>query len=89
MRHGLTKEQRANVMAALRFLRIRVGTWKIFAKTLGFEMSTMRNIDKGVNPASVNLAFQVSKLAGVPFDDVVAGRYPPAGACPYCGRGPG
>jgi hypothetical protein len=76
-------------MVALRFLRIRVGTWKMLVKALGFEMSTMRNIDKGVNPASVNLAFQVSKLASVPFDDVVAGRYPPAGACPHCGRGAG
>jgi DNA-binding XRE family transcriptional regulator len=75
-------------MVALRFLRIRVGTWKMLAKALGFEMSTMRNIEKGVNPASVNLAFQVSRLACVPFDDVVAGKHPPAGACPHCGRGP-
>jgi hypothetical protein len=50
-------------MVALRFLRIRVGTWKILAKALSFEMSTMKNIDKGINPASVNLAFQVSRLA--------------------------
>ena len=88
MRHGLSKEQRANVMTALRFLRIRVGTWKMLAKALGFELSTMKNIEKGVNPASVNLAFQVSRLACVPFDDVVAGRYPVDGMCPHCGRGP-
>ncbi len=88
MRRGLSKEQRANVMAALRFLRIRVGTWKMLAKALGFELSTMKNIDKGVNPASVNLAFQVSRLACVLFDDVVSGRYPLAGTCPHCGRGP-
>jgi DNA-binding XRE family transcriptional regulator len=75
-------------MAALHFLRIRVGTWKMLAKALGFELSTMKNIDKGVNPASVNLAFQVSRLACVPFDDVVSGRYPLDGACPHCGRGP-
>lgn len=57
-------------------------------KALGFELSTMKNIDKGVNPASVNLAFQVSRLACAPFDDVVSGRYPLAGTCPHCGRGP-
>ena len=88
MRHGLSKEQRVNVMVALRFLRIRVGTWKMLAKALGFELSTMKNVDKGVNPASVNLAFQVSRLAGVPFDDVVTGKYPVKGTCPHCGRGP-
>jgi DNA-binding XRE family transcriptional regulator len=75
-------------MVALRFLRIRVGTWKMLAKALGFELSTMKNVDKGVNPASVNLAFQVSRLAGVPFDDVVTGKYPVKGTCPHCGRGP-
>jgi hypothetical protein len=88
VRHGLTKEQRANVLASLRFLRIRAGRWKLLAKALGFEIITMKNVMKGINPASVNLAFQVSKLACVPFDDVVAGKYPVEGMCPHCGRGP-
>jgi hypothetical protein len=88
MRRGLTREQRANVLAALRFLHIRTGTWNLLAKALGFELATIKNVTKGVNPASVNMAFQVSRLACVSFDDVVAGKYPPAGTCPHCGRGP-
>jgi hypothetical protein len=48
----------------------------------------MRNVKKGTNLVSVNMAFRVSRLAAVPFDDVVAGRYPVRGTCSHCGRGP-
>jgi hypothetical protein len=60
----------------LRFLRIRVGTWKMLAKVLRFEASTMRNVNKGVNPVSINMAYRASRLAGVPFEDVVTGTVP-------------
>lgn len=85
---GLSPEQQANVMVAIRFLHIRVGTWELLAKALGFERSTMRNVQKGNNPVSVNMAFRVARMAAVPFDDVVAGRYPVKGMCPHCGRVP-
>lgn len=67
----LTAEEQAHTLAALRFLRIRVGTWKLLAKVLRFEASTMRNVNKGVNPVSINMAYRASRLACVPFDDVV------------------
>lgn len=84
----LTTEEQAHTLAALHFLRIRVGTWRLLAKALGFEMSTLKNVRKGVNRVSVNLAYRVAKMAGVAFDDVVAGRWPVRGTCPHCGRGP-
>jgi hypothetical protein len=82
----LTVEEQANTLAALRFLRIRVGTWKMLAKALRFEASTMRNVNKGVNPVSINMAYRASRLAGVLFDDVVSGRWPVMGTCPHCGH---
>jgi len=85
---GLSPEQQANVLEALRFLRIRVGTWKLLAKGLEFQGSTMKNVMKGINPVSVSMAFRVARMAAVPFDDVVTGRYPVKGTCPHCGRGP-
>ena len=84
----LKPAERANTMAALQFLRVRVGTWRLLAKALGFETSTLRNVRKGVNDVSVNMAYQVSRLAGAAFDDVVTGRWPAPGTCPHCGRGP-
>lgn len=78
MRRGLSDEEQANAMAALRFLRTRLGTWRLLAKALGFEPSTMRNAKKGLKRISVNMAFQVARLADVPFDDVVSGRVPGA-----------
>jgi hypothetical protein len=85
---GLSPEQQANVLAAIRFLRIRVGNWKLLAKTLEFQGSTMKNVMKGINPVSVNMAFRIAKLAQVPFDDVTSGKYPVKGTCPHCGQGP-
>ena len=43
-------EDQANTLAALRFMRIRVGTWKLLAKVLRFEASTMRNVNQGRQP---------------------------------------
>lgn len=85
---GLTEEEQENVRNAMRFLRVRTGNWGLLAKALGFTSWSMINTKKGTNAVSVNLAFQVSRLAGVPFDDVTAGRYPVKGTCPHCGRGP-
>jgi hypothetical protein len=84
----LTDAEQANVMAALRFLRTRTGTWKLLAVGLGVEPCTIRNIKKGLKGISVNIAYRVSRLAQVPFDDVTSGKYPVAGTCPHCGRGP-
>ena len=84
---GLSLQEQRNVMAALRFLRVRTGGWKPLAKALGFSASTMINVKKGVNHVSASMAFRVARLTAVGFDDLVAGKYPPEGACPHCGRG--
>jgi len=42
----------------------------------------------GREAIGAELALRVARLTGVPFDDVIAGKYPPPGMCPQCGRGP-
>jgi hypothetical protein len=84
----LRPDEQANVLAALYFLRVRIGSWRLLAKALGFEKTTMFNVKKGVNEVSINMAYRVSRLASVSFDDVTSGRYPVPGTCPHCGRGP-
>lgn len=83
----LTVEEQTHTLAALRYLRGRVGTWRVLAKALGFEPSSLRNVRKGLKIPSVAMAYRVSRLAGVPFDEVVAGKYPPVGACPHFDHG--
>jgi hypothetical protein len=76
----LTAKEVANVRAALRFLRARCGGVKPLAKALRFSAPTLR---VGASPT---LAFRVARLAGVSVDDVLAGKYPPAGVCAHCGH---
>jgi hypothetical protein len=84
----LTAEEQRHTLAALHFLRTRLGNWKLLAKALGFEHCTLLGVKKRRKRASVNMAYAVAKLAGVTFDDVTAGRYPVPGMCPHCGGGP-
>jgi hypothetical protein len=81
----LTKQEQANVRAALRFLHVRLGTWEMVAKALRFKRSTIMDSVSGA-VVSASLAFRTARLAGVPVDDVLAGRFPPAGTCPMCGH---
>jgi hypothetical protein len=84
----LTAEEQAHTLAALHFLRTRLGNWKMLAKALGFEHCTLLGVKKRRKRVSVNMAYRVSRLAGITFDDVTSGRYPVKGMCPHCGRGP-
>jgi len=82
----LTAEEQANTLAALRYLRGRVGTWDLLAKALGFSPASMRNVRKGLKNPSIAIAYRVARLAGVPFDNVTEGQYPVKGTCPHCGH---
>jgi hypothetical protein len=84
----LTEQEQVNALGALQFLRARIGTWKLLAASLGFDPVMLRKVKKRDRAVSINMAYCISRLAGVPFDDVVTGRYPAPGTCPHCGRGP-
>jgi hypothetical protein len=76
----LTAKEQSNVRAALTFLRARCGGTKMLTKALRLSQPTLWR------PASVLVAFRVARLAGVGVDDVLAGKYPPPGACAHCGH---
>ena len=84
----LNREEQRHALKVFRFLRIRFGSWKMLAKALGFEASTLIGVKKCRDRVSINMAYCISRLACVPFEDVVTGRYPAPGTCPYCGREP-
>jgi hypothetical protein len=79
----LTAEEQKNVRAALRFLWARCGGWKPLGKAL--RASPLALSKRGL-PISAGLAVRVARFASVGVDDVLDGRYPPAGTCPHCGH---
>ncbi len=83
----LTTQEQVNVRTALRFLRSRCGGWAGVGKALGFKESTLSNA-MSISPPSASMAIRVARLAGVPVDDVLNGRYPAQGTCPHCGHRP-
>ena len=82
----LTPEEQANAMAALRFLAKRHGTIAKLAEAMGAKRATLIRAMGKRGGVSAGIALRASRVAGVPLDDVLRGAWPPAGACPYCGR---
>jgi hypothetical protein len=77
---GLSPKEAANVRAAARFLRARMGGWRNVAKALHVSTTTARRAPTPI------LAFRLAKLVEVGVDDVLTGKYPPAGTCAHCGH---
>lgn len=82
----LTVDEQKNVRAALRFLRLRCGTWATVAKALHMGESTVGNIVIGRTVVTPTLTFRIARLVKVGVDDLLAGRFPPPGTCPHCGH---
>jgi hypothetical protein len=82
----LSTEEQEHVRAAMRFLRVRCGGWTQLATALRFKCHTVTDAGLGHGPVSASMAFRVARLAAVTVDDVLAGKYPPAGACAHCGH---
>jgi hypothetical protein len=83
----LTQEEQDRVRFAMRYLRAKVGAWKRLASALGFKPRQVVKVRGGYKAVSPKMAIRVAKLAGVPVDDVLTGKFPPPGTCPHCGRG--
>ncbi len=70
--------------AALCFLAKRHGTLAKLAEAMRSKHGTVKLATRGA--VSAGIALRAARLAGAPLEDVLAGRWPPAGACPHCGR---
>jgi hypothetical protein len=86
-RGDLTAEEIACVRAAMRFLAKRAGGWEPLAKAIRAKAGNLMRQTKQRTPTA-GLAVRLARFAGVPVDDLLAGRFPPSGACPHCGHTP-
>lgn len=82
----LTPEEQKNVKAALRFLAKRHATTHKLAAAMGARYATVKAAIDPRRPVSAGIVLRAARLAGVPMEDVLAGRWPVDGACPHCGR---
>jgi hypothetical protein len=82
----LTPDEQANARLALRVLRLRYGSIAALAEALSAKHKTLSEALSRRGRPSAGLALRAARLAGVPTEDVLAGRWPVAGSCPHCGR---
>jgi hypothetical protein len=82
----LSPEEQAHAKAALRFLAKRHGTLRKLASAMGTNFRTLQTAVEKSGTVSAGIALRAARAAGVPLEDVLSGAWPPAGACPYCGR---
>jgi hypothetical protein len=87
--HGfrLSADEQENIRQAMLALHVKYGSWRLVAEAMGVQPKTIKNaMGKSQAPGPV-MALRAAKLAGVPYDELVAGKYPRhAGQCPLCGR---
>lgn len=83
----LTDQEQQHVRTAIKFLRIRSGTYESLARVLKFRSQTIRHSADG-DLVSASLAFRIARLADVTVDDLLKGKFPPKGTCAHCGYNP-
>jgi hypothetical protein len=66
---------------------MRQGGWKPLAKAIRGNVQTLQRMASRKSP-SAGLAVRLARLAGVPVDDVLCGRFPAPGTCAHCGHAP-
>lgn len=49
------------------------------------QAKTLVNVSQG-QAVGAGLTLRLARLVSVPVDDLLSGRYPAPGACPYCGH---
>lgn len=84
----LTPTEQANVRAALSFLRVRFGTMRKLAEAMKAQKTTVSFALNPKRAVTAGIALRVARVAGVPLEEVLTGRWPALGACPHCGRCP-
>ena len=82
----LTPEEQANVRTAIRFLAKRHGSYRKLSEAMGAKVATVQLAGSKRGAVSAGVALRVARASGAPLEDVLAGRWPIAGACPFCGR---
>ena len=85
-RTELTKQEQANVRAALRVLKARDGGLAVLAARMGASAAHLKQVLYGIVPSGAATAIRVAQTAGASVEDVLSGRFPGPGVCRHCGH---
>src|SRR5580692_4324345 len=81
----LPLDEQENAKKAIRFLRVRLGTWADLAAKTGCSEAILRHSQVKRRRVTANVALRVARAAGVHLEDVLSGAWP-GHACPHCGQ---
>jgi hypothetical protein len=82
----LSLEEQHNVLAILRALRGRFGSWQVVERALPLAHSQRVEVTEGRSEVSTTIAFRIAKLLEVSLHDVITGAALPKNLCPHCGQ---
>lgn len=71
---------------AIAALKVRHGSLNALARAIGVDSTYLNLMFNGRRRVHPGLAIQLAPLAGVTVDDILRGKFPAEGSCPYCGR---
>jgi hypothetical protein len=81
----LSLDEQANAKAAVRFLRVRLGSWADLAAKTDLSEAILTHSVARQSRITANVALRVARAAGVPLEDILRGAWP-GKACPLCGH---
>jgi hypothetical protein len=82
----LSPEEQKHVRTAIRFLHLRCQGWDTLAKAIRIEPDSIYRIVSGRRSVTASTAVSVARLLGSSIDDLLGGRFLPAGTCEHCGH---
>jgi len=84
-RADLSPKEQNRIRVAIRFLRVRLGSWEILARALKFTAPTLIHVCAERRPVSPTMCFRVARFVNIGIDDLLAGKFHAPGMCPKCG----
>lgn len=76
----------AYVRAALGVMKLRYGSWRRLAEAMQVGRMRVNRVASGSRLPDVAFATRLARVAGVPAEDIIRGRFVREGACPMCGQ---
>lgn len=85
----LTAQEEANVRLTLAYLHARVRRWKAVGRAIRSKTKNLIKVRVGrrINDMRA-MAGRIARVVAVPAEDIIAGRFPPAGTCPPADTSP-
>jgi len=76
----------AFVRAALDVMKLRYGSWRRLAEAMQIDRMRVNRAACGLRRPDVAFATRLARVAGVPAEDIIRGKFVRSRMCPLCGH---